>query len=113
MIKNAILAAAALASAAFAPQAAQAATTTIPAHSTKLIEIAANRSFVIHARGFDDTDLDFRVISPVGRTVHVDVDGTSYTDAYIDADSAGTYRFYVQNVGDEANAVNYTVEYID
>jgi hypothetical protein len=112
-MRNIIIAAVALASTAFVSQSAHAATASVPAHSTKLIEIAANRSFVIHAEGFSNTDLDFRVISPVGRTLHEDTDGTSYTDALINADSTGTYRFYVQNVGGEANAVNYTIQYLD
>jgi hypothetical protein len=85
---------------------------TIPAHSTKQITIHATSDFYISAFGFDSSDLDFRLISPVGRTLLEDVDGTSVTSDLIEIDSEGNFIFYVQNVGDEANAIQLDLEYV-
>ena len=92
-----------------APAAANVTGYTVAAHSTRVIEITAEEAFYLKVIGHDNTDLDFRVVSPVGREALKDIDSTSWTEALIDADAAGTYRLYVQNVGDETNAVLVTV----
>lgn len=76
---------------------------------TRAISITAQDDFYLKAVGGENTDLDFRLVSPVGRTMHVDIDGTSWTEKDVTLDRAGVYTLYVQNVGDEQNAVTLTL----
>ncbi|MDP5279939.1 hypothetical protein Q9Q95_13470 [Sphingomonas sp. DG1-23] len=78
----------------------------VPAHSTLAYRISAAGDFFVHAEGFkSDADVDYRLISPVGRTLHEDTDSTAWTEAFIDADSSGTFTLYIQNVSDEDTVV--------
>lgn len=77
----------------------------VSAHSTEIINITASNNFCLTIHGHGHTDIDYRLISPVGRPILVDVDRTSWTSKCVTIDRAGVYRLYVQNLGDHDNSV--------
>ena len=83
----------------------------IEANSTKTIDIQACRAFNLSAEGDGDTDLDFRLISPTGKTVHEDDDLTDLTWANGVDEGCGTYRFYVENLGEVYNQMELRLTY--
>jgi hypothetical protein len=86
----------------------------VPAHSTYAFRIPADRDFHFRAEGIKDwVDLDYRLISPVGRALWEDLDSTAWTAANIRADTSGTYVLYIQNVTDEDTVVEISSVYTE
>lgn len=112
MMKAAIVFAALLG--AVSPAMAQGKLVKVPAHSTLRFEIPAERDFHFVATGIKEwVDVDYRLISPVGRPLCEDLDGTAWTSCNVHADTSGTFTLFIQNVGDEDTVVEVESTYLD
>ncbi len=81
----------------------------VGANATREIAITATDDFYMKVVGGENTDLDFRLVSPTGQTVCDDDDTTSWTECEVSVARPGIYRLYIENVDGESNAATLTL----
>jgi hypothetical protein len=91
--------------------ASQAGEYTVDANSTKRINLnLCSPEVMVTVNGDGDTDLDFRVVDSVGRTVHEDHDRTDLMVARISKPrGCESYTLYVTNLGNVYNRFTVSI----